>query len=382
LAPPGDELAPLGVSTATGGNEEDKYDNIPDQLPHGMANLRAAMAMEGTTAFRFADAIDAFDVDNDWADEYGTFVASLHDKATALATALSPAAKLQAYLALLQKADTFVVVHGLHQWVTIPPSRSVNEGRLVAFEGETLEEDSREPPDLLMFDGEENKLFKLLSLSKIDLGQVASFYDGNFPHRNSKWFNEGSFDEVKGVRLGRLIPIPTTCAAMFLDYPNVGMALRQVQALISLVAIKKVENFKLLVYSMRYVGFLLPDSSDATSMLELDWKRLSCVKLNMTWRIKTWEADKWTSSETEFDEGESPDEQKAPSEEIDPFLAIFGGDWQPRILFPGMQTRWAPSWGGSPYGAWVQLGLVQHLSYPTAMPSRHPTAKPTNASSG
>jgi hypothetical protein len=63
-----------------------------------MANLRAAMAMEGMTAFRFADAINTFDVDDDWANDYKTFIASLHGKATALATALSPAAKLQAYL--------------------------------------------------------------------------------------------------------------------------------------------------------------------------------------------------------------------------------------------------------------------------------------------
>jgi hypothetical protein len=175
-----------------------------------MANLWAAMAMEGTTACQFAEAINASDVDDDWADEYGTFIASLHDKATALARALSLAAKSQAYLTLLPEADTFVVVHGLHRWVTAPPSRSVNEGRLVAFEGETLGEDSREPPDLLRFDGEEDELFKLLSLSKVDLGQVASFYDGNSLHRDCKWFDKASLDEVKGVRLGRLIPIPTT----------------------------------------------------------------------------------------------------------------------------------------------------------------------------
>jgi hypothetical protein len=87
-----------------------------------MADLRAAMAVEGTTAFRFADAIDAFDVDGDWDDKYGTFVPSLHDKVTALSMVLSQAAKLQAYLAQLSKADTFVVVHGLHRWVTVPPS--------------------------------------------------------------------------------------------------------------------------------------------------------------------------------------------------------------------------------------------------------------------
>jgi hypothetical protein len=117
-------------------------------------------------------------------------------------------------------------------------------------------------------------------------------------------------------------------------------------------------------------------------MLELDWKRLPRVKLNMTWRIKAWEAGKWTSSETKFNEGESPDKQKAPPEEIDPILAIFGGDRQLRILFLGVQTHRAPSWGGSPYGARVQPCLGQHPAHPTAMPSRHPTAKPTNASLG
>jgi hypothetical protein len=174
-----------------------------------MADLWVAMAMEGTTACRFAEAIDASDVDDDWANEYRTFNASLHNKATALAMALFLAAKLQAYLALLPKANTFVVVHGLQWWVTAPPSRSVNEGRLVAFEGEILGEDSREPPDLMRFNGEKNKLFKLLSLSKVDLGQIASFYDGNSPHRDCKWFDKASLDEVKGVRLGHLIPIPT-----------------------------------------------------------------------------------------------------------------------------------------------------------------------------
>jgi hypothetical protein len=82
LGPPGDVCAPAGFSTAPGGNEEGGYDNISKQLPHGMANLWAAMAMEGTTACRFAEAIDASDVDNDWANEYGAFIASLHNEDT------------------------------------------------------------------------------------------------------------------------------------------------------------------------------------------------------------------------------------------------------------------------------------------------------------
>jgi hypothetical protein len=41
-------------------------------------------------------------------------VHELFDKADAAAFALSPAARLQAYLAMLPNADTFVVLHGLH----------------------------------------------------------------------------------------------------------------------------------------------------------------------------------------------------------------------------------------------------------------------------
>ncbi len=337
------------------------------------------MAVEGTTAFRFAEAINAFDGEDKWADEYGAFVANLHDNETALATALSPAARLQAYLALLPGSDTFFVLHGLHRWVIVPPSRSVNEGKLVAFEGETLGEDSREPPDLLRFDSEENELFKLLPLAKIDLAQVTKFYDGSFPYRDQKWFDEATFDEIEGVRLGRLIPIPTAWAALFLDYPNVGTALRQVQALISLVAIDKLENFKLLAYSMAHASFLLLDLQDSTSVLELNWKRLPHVKCNRMWRMDAWQSGERTASNTEFDEGKSSDEQKAPPEDIDPFFATFEGDWQPRILVPGVHNRQIPSWGSSPNGACAQSDLGHWPTHLNAMPSNRPTDKPTNA---
>jgi hypothetical protein len=120
-APTGKHRTSSGDSAATEGDEEDDYNNIPAQLPHGMANLRAAMAVEGTTAFRFTEAIDTFDGDDDWADEYGAFIANLQDKATALAMALSLAARLQAYLALLPNADTFVVLNRLHRWVIVLP---------------------------------------------------------------------------------------------------------------------------------------------------------------------------------------------------------------------------------------------------------------------
>jgi hypothetical protein len=88
------------------------------------------MTTEETAAFRFADTVDPSNWDDEWADEYGAFVASLHGEEMALSLALSPAAKAQTYLALLPNSDFFIVLHGLHRWVTSPPSRSVNEGRM------------------------------------------------------------------------------------------------------------------------------------------------------------------------------------------------------------------------------------------------------------
>ncbi len=94
------------------------------------------------------------------------------------------------------------------------------------------------------------------------------------------------------------------------------------------MAINKLENFKLLTYSMVYASFLLPDSPDSRSVLELDWKHLLHIKRNIMWRIEAWQSGpQRTSSNPEFDEGESSDERNAPPENVDMFLATFGGDW-------------------------------------------------------
>ena len=107
-----------GIAGADDGNE---YEDDAELLPYGMADLRKAMTTEGTAALRFADAVDPSDWDDEWADHYGAFVASLHDEEMALSLALSPAAKAQTYLALLPNSDFFIVLHGLHRWVTSPP---------------------------------------------------------------------------------------------------------------------------------------------------------------------------------------------------------------------------------------------------------------------
>ncbi len=233
MVPLGEHLAPSGGSTATKVNNKEDYkdlsnelpNELPDKLPLGMSNLRACMAVEGTTAFHFAVANDTADINNYWADEYGAFVARLHNKRMALEMALSPADRAQLYLALAQHADTLVVLHRLHRWTANPPSQSVNKGQLVAFKGKTLGEDGQPPPNLMRFEEVDGHLFKLRSLAKIELDWVANFYNGTFPKRDATWFGKASFNDKTSTQLGRLIPIPTAWAALFLDYPNVGTAL-------------------------------------------------------------------------------------------------------------------------------------------------------------
>ncbi len=256
-------MAHLTLSGEESGNEEEDFVDPPEdplakELPHGMSSLRARMAMPGTTAWRFAATIGSLNAKDNWAKEYGAFIAHLLDEKTAMETALSPAARTQSYLALTLQANTFVVLHGLHQWTANPPSRSVNEGWLVAFEGETLGKDGHDPPNLIRFEEEEAQLFKLSSLTAIDLDRMTNFYNGTFPKWDTAWFGKSEFNEETGTRLGCLIPIPTAWAALFLGYPNLATALRCVRALISLVKMEKLGNFKLLAYSMAYACFLVP----------------------------------------------------------------------------------------------------------------------------
>jgi hypothetical protein len=99
---------------------------------------------------------------------------------------------------------------------------------------------------------------------------------------------------------------------------------------------ERLGNFKLLAYSMAYACFLLPETEDYTSVLAADWKRLPNSKLNWTWRIDAWKMGAEGSAGTELDKGDFVEDRKTPPEDaVDPFLLVFGGGRQPRIIFPG-----------------------------------------------
>ncbi len=120
------EVAHLTLSGEESGNKEEDFadpleDPLAEELPHGMSSLRARMAVPGTTAWQFAATIGSLNAEDNWAKEYGAFVARLLDEKTAMEMALSPGARTQTYLALTLQANTFVVLHGLHRWTATPP---------------------------------------------------------------------------------------------------------------------------------------------------------------------------------------------------------------------------------------------------------------------
>jgi hypothetical protein len=151
---------------------------------------------------------------------------------------------------------------------------------------------------------------------------------------NDKWFDKAGFDET-GLCIGRLIPIPTRWAALFLDYPDLGTEFRRVTDLINSVAEEEVGNFKILVWQMAYACHLMPDLEESTSALAMDWKRLLRSKHLLRWRSEDWHQFDDGSGETDLDkEGKATtDNRMMPPEDppppVDDFLSVFWGGSAP-----------------------------------------------------
>ena len=92
---------------------------------------------------------------------------------TALATALAPENASQTYLAVLGGSGNVAVLHGLQRWPTATRS-SINDGLLIAFEGETTKDD--QPPDVWRFDEGDESLFRLQGFAEVEPSRVAKFY--------------------------------------------------------------------------------------------------------------------------------------------------------------------------------------------------------------
>jgi hypothetical protein len=208
-------------------------------LRFGMEALRDNMKLPGTAAYRFAATMGHFDKHDGWADDFGTFVAAIRDEDTALELALSPRCEAQTYLCIDRKSSCFVVLHGLRRWTANPSSWSVNSGRLVAWEGETIKDGG--PPDLWRLDDNDAQLFELFQFAGVDLRKISQFYSNE--DNDEFFFDVGDHSPQNGHWVSQLIPIPTGWAALFVDYPPLGVAFCRVMDLINSVAADKADNF-------------------------------------------------------------------------------------------------------------------------------------------
>jgi hypothetical protein len=162
-------------------------------LRFGMEALRDNMKLPGTAAYCFAATMGHFDKHDGWADDFGAFVAAICNEDTALELALSPGCEAQTYLCIDCNSSCFVVLHGLRRWTANPSSRSINSRRLVAWEGETIEDGG--PPDLWRLDDDDVQLFELFPFAGVDQGKISHFYSNK--DNNDKFFDVGDHSHQK-----------------------------------------------------------------------------------------------------------------------------------------------------------------------------------------
>jgi hypothetical protein len=305
--------------------DDDDDDDVDDDsvtepvtLGQGMQALYERMDLPGTSAARFAAwATLKYSSEEEWANEFESFVAALRVEDSALTTALSPAAAGQTYLAIVGGSHTFLVLHGLQRWQARKRS-SVNDGRIVAFVGETLHDN--QPPDVWRFEGREEDLFRLHGFEEIAPRPVSDFYHALDSHDDT-FFAEAHLGD-EGLWVGALIPIPLMWAPLFLDYPNLGTTYRRVQDLVGGVDPSQRRLFKPLLMSVAYACHRRAGSQD--SAIAMEWRRIA--RSHHSLPIMT---DMWADGQSEEERtGEEDQPQlKDPPEIIPPARTTPVGDF-------------------------------------------------------
>ncbi len=329
-------------SIGSGSDNDDSMDDASDgDLRFGMAELYQRMKMPGTTATRLAAAAaQTYSSEENWVDEFGGLVAGLHTEHTALATALAPENASQTYLAILGGSGNFAVLHGLQRWPAATCS-SINDGRLIAFEGKTTKEN--QPPDVWRFDDGDESLFRLQGFAEVEPSRVAKFY--STPDR----VDENFFDEVcpddTGLWIGSLIPVPIMWAALFLDYPNMGTAFRRMEDLVRSVEKSKRHIFRPLVMSMAYACHQRAGSEDSTNALAMPWKRIPRSKPALQVMTRMWGGGADSR-------GNDDRSERAAGSTADDFDNMFGGGQRRPVYVPPVRPdQTARPKGGLMFGA-------------------------------
>jgi hypothetical protein len=189
-------------------------------------------SVHGAMASRLARATMTTEAAPSWTHigaDYAAWVGALRWDPANLEAAINEDAPKRAYLAVMNGAKHLSVLHRQHRWKTPDGGRSRLGGCIVPFEGEVW--DAHSLSLLWKFDEEEEVLLELYQLPASALHHAALFYhDGNkndqFHSRRTPPIPEWRGETIETCR--RLIPIPVGRAPMFLDYPSMGTAFRQV----------------------------------------------------------------------------------------------------------------------------------------------------------
>jgi hypothetical protein len=307
------------VANKVGSNEGAKTDGLG--LRHGMARLKAAMAVSGSMAARFAERARASRATAEEAatEHEGICRAIVEDQAGALGEALGPTATGRAYLAMLNAEGVFLVMHGLQWWMEAPGRTCHQCGKKVAFEGEVRT--GTGVPNLWRFDEPEEQLFRPLTLPPVLLSDTAIFYA---EEAIGEYYRATVVPDAGGTgwapACGRLIPIPVEWAPMFLDYPDSGTAFCRLVDLINSVHGAEQDKFTYLAQSMAYACLSASEEEQPLSTMSSKWKRMVMSKTTRKWATGAWSEQ---PSPDEADE-DCPHEEASPPT-ISDFSSVFGG---------------------------------------------------------
>ncbi len=209
--------------------DSDKDSEASDALGGTVdATDRAAMrvlaenrSVHGTTECKLAKATRRAETAPGWAGmgaDHAAWVQALHQDQSTPDAAIVDETPKRVYLAIMNGAKLFSVLHHLHQWKAAKGGCSCINGCIVAFEEEVR--DAYGLPLLWRFDEREEGLLHLRQLQRPALHWAALFYhdgenDGRFHNPRIPPPLEWLRDTVN--MCSRLISIPVGWAYLFLD---------------------------------------------------------------------------------------------------------------------------------------------------------------------
>ena len=270
-------------------DEESEEDD--GQLRFGMEPLQRRMGVEGSAAWVFAQRLTR--------EREGSSLAN-QDFLRALADILSGseepdpdeiilgACEARPYVVVMNNDHRFTLVHHVarldHE---LRPSNPILN-RIVAF-GDDVRPDAT-CPNVWVFDGRDEELFARVDLPDVNIQETLRFYSDEENGNDAC----SSFElNPTAVGLGRsratpMIPIPMEWAALFLDNPTFGVAIRRMFDLFdSLDTDAQVQRMPILAM-MATACCGSDNSGEAKSALASEWTQLRFHRGTRVWAEETW----------------------------------------------------------------------------------------------